>query len=1164
MNSMQANEPRSATTGTEGGARLRRLVRRLSRRDATMLPMTLLLIGAASAAHELSGGDAKQKGSSNNEGDRVKAPTDIEAQPGDKVAVLAGKTKIAEHVLTQEDIAAGKVRIAVRAKGKAEVQDNADDAAAAPADATQQAGEETKAEAEDRDDAGAILISDGAGAGSGAAATPAAQQGDDDHSGVFWLFLGLGAVGAGVAIANHGDDGHKAPPSEEPPPPPPPPTQISGEVIKGYLQGAAVYLDTDHDGLPDGDPVYTDSQGRFTFTTDQTGASLLAFGGVDTLTNVPLDGLILRAPGGATVISPLTTLIDELMKQDDSLSVDAAQARLATALGLTLPGGVNLLSFDPIENLQNGGSSVEDQSEAVLNTISAIQSLLVGAGAADAVAAANAAITAMAQSILDGEGALSLSSATDVAQVLEAAFAGTGVGASNAADLSQLAAAIAAVNSSLLEASGLSDAALQATRYALTGFQDLLTSVGAGARNSEQFDRDISFSNDSELAAAIESLATGGVESAIGEHIAASISYAQRLEGDRFVFALNPELKLYQGAPDKIDTVTVKFGDSGVVVERELRGANGAVSIEVISPAADGSYTFQYSELDKISIKPPADFNGVLSADISVHYAGLGVVESDTLGIAITSVNDAPVGQDSTVSTSENLTHVFSLADFPFTDARDGAYASGANELDAVKIVSLPQAGTLYLGETAITTQDIANGFYVSAADIAAGLLRFEPAAGENGAGYASFQFQVRDDGGTANGGVDLDPTARTLTINVASVNDAPTAGDSTVAIDEDTSHTFAPQDFNFTDVDGNSLATLIVTSLPEGGTLWHDGRAITADDLGEHGYSISAADLANGLFRFVPDADANGNVSFEFRVQDDGGTANGGSDTSATATFTFDIAAVSDAPTSAGGGASILEGDAHTFSLTDFDFNDVDGDALATVLIDSLPAGGTLWYDDHQITLDDLGEDGYAVSAEDIALGLLRFVPDTNANGSISFDFRLQDDGGAESSASATFTFEVTSVNDAPVATDSSATVLEDGSHIFSASDFGFSDVEGDGLAAVIITSLPEGGALWYGEDQLTLGDLGEDGYSISAADLAEGMLSFVPDSDSNDSVSFQFRVQDDGGTDNGGVDIGEPATFTINVTPVNDAPVATASSASMLEDGEHTFSAADFGFTD
>ena len=37
-----------------------------------------------------------------------------------------------------------------------------------------------------------------------------------------------------------------------------------------------------------------------------------------------------------------------------------------------------------------------------------------------------------------------------------------------------------------------------------------------------------------------------------------------------------------------------------------------------------------------------------------------------------------------------------------------------------------------------------------------------------------SFTFQVQDDGGVASGGVDLDQTPNTLTINVNAVNDPP------------------------------------------------------------------------------------------------------------------------------------------------------------------------------------------------------------------------------------------------------------------------------------------------------------------------------------------------------------------------------------------------------
>ena len=66
------------------------------------------------------------------------------------------------------------------------------------------------------------------------------------------------------------------------------------------------------------------------------------------------------------------------------------------------------------------------------------------------------------------------------------------------------------------------------------------------------------------------------------------------------------------------------------------------------------------------------------------------------------------------------------------------------------------------------------------------------PDANENGAPYATFTFQVRDDGGTANSGVDLDPTPNTMTVNVTSVNDAPSGANNTVTTNEDMAHTFA------------------------------------------------------------------------------------------------------------------------------------------------------------------------------------------------------------------------------------------------------------------------------------------------------------------------------------------------------------------------------------
>ena len=125
--------------------------------------------------------------------------------------------------------------------------------------------------------------------------------------------------------------------------------------------------------------------------------------------------------------------------------------------------------------------------------------------------------------------------------------------------------------------------------------------------------------------------------------------------------------------------------------------------------------------------------------------------------------------------------------------------------------------------------------------------------------------------------------------------------------------------------------------------------------------------------------------------------------------------------------------------------------------------------------------------------------------------------------------------VNHAPTGADKTVTIAEDGSRTFAASDFGFSDSDGNTLQAVIITTLPAVGTLKLNNVDVKLNQ------SIAAADL--GQLVYAPAANANGTgyASFGFKVQDNGGTENGGVDTSAEKTLTINVTPVNDAPIVT-----------------------
>ena len=128
----------------------------------------------------------------------------------------------------------------------------------------------------------------------------------------------------------------------------------------------------------------------------------------------------------------------------------------------------------------------------------------------------------------------------------------------------------------------------------------------------------------------------------------------------------------------------------------------------------------------------------------------------------------------------------------------------------------------------------------------------------------------------------------------------------------------------------------------------------------------------------------------------------------------------------------------------------------------------------------------------------------------------------------------------------DLTVSVAEDGSRSFSAADFGFSDADaGQTLAAVRIDALPAAGSLLLNGNPVAAGTV------VSAAQLAAGALVFVPAADANGSAyaSFGFSVQD-----NAGAFDTTSNTITIDVSPVNDAPVAFSSAITVAEESANT----------
>ncbi|GAB5562177.1 MAG: hypothetical protein SynsKO_38240 [Synoicihabitans sp.] len=305
--------------------------------------------------------------------------------------------------------------------------------------------------------------------------------------------------------------------------------------------------------------------------------------------------------------------------------------------------------------------------------------------------------------------------------------------------------------------------------------------------------------------------------------------------------------------------------------------------------------------------------------------------------------------------------------------------------------------------------------------------------------GVDSFTFVASD------GQTDSVPATLDLTINA--VNDAPIVDDLEVSTAEDT-----PVDLNIvtSDAEGDTL-TLSVAIPPAHGALSGDPFAPT----------------------YTPNENYFGPDSFTVQVDD-------GSALSAEATVTLDVLPVNDAPVVASEAQVTNEDQVLAFTLS---ANDVEGDAL-TYTVTAGPAEGTV-----------------SVSA----IGEVTYTPFPDFNGDDNFEVVAND--GAADSVPAIITVSVASINDVPVAEDQTVELDEDTS---TAITVAATDVDGDTLTFAL-QAAPTNGVL-----------------SGTAPNYT-----YTPNGNFHGSDAFTFTVSDGSGSFASG-------TVSITVLPVNDAPVA------------------------
>jgi VCBS repeat-containing protein len=181
----------------------------------------------------------------------------------------------------------------------------------------------------------------------------------------------------------------------------------------------------------------------------------------------------------------------------------------------------------------------------------------------------------------------------------------------------------------------------------------------------------------------------------------------------------------------------------------------------------------------------------------------------------------------------------------------------------------------------------------------------------------------------------------------------------------------------------------------------------------------------------------------------------------------------------------------------------DPEGDALTATLV-AQPQNGT-------VTLE--------------TTGAFTYTPNANFNGPDEFTYTASDGTDTNTPVTATVSIEVTPVNDAPVANNDSFGTAEDTTLTVNLPDGVLSndtDVDGDTLRARL-DDLPASGRV-----------------SLSA----DGAFIYTPNPNFNGTDTFTYTVTDTAGS------ISEPATVTVLVAPVHDAPVAKEDRYDALED--------------
>ena len=260
--------------------------------------------------------------------------------------------------------------------------------------------------------------------------------------------------------------------------------------------------------------------------------------------------------------------------------------------------------------------------------------------------------------------------------------------------------------------------------------------------------------------------------------------------------------------------------------------ANGAALTAVQETLATSVGSLVVDGNGAVDFTPLADYCG---PDLFSYHADNGTDVSNTAGIfiGVTCVNDQP-----------SFSH----------DGDQQAMDSWFTQMISDFAIGYPGGGADEAGQrlSYIVSNDNESLFFSQPRILPGGMLVYRTRI--NASGTATVTVQVRDNGGTANGGIDTSEPD-TFIISVGRVNDAPVAVNNNYTLDEDTGlagnvisdDTGEGVDF---DIDGDTMSMASHTGV-------------------EHGTLVFSPDNS-GAFTYEPNEDYCGPDSFTYVITDD------------------------------------------------------------------------------------------------------------------------------------------------------------------------------------------------------------------------------------------------------------------------------------------------------